>query len=139
MPVRSRSAVICWRLGWCWGVAVTLSPSMAIFPADGCSRKLRQRRKVLLPDPLRPIMTTTSRGITDSETPCKTCSSPNHLWSLSTVTIGSALISVRHPSLEPALQPGRNDRQKPVHRRRDQKHLHKLDVFARKPAGQKSD
>src|SRR5512143_827472 len=112
---------------------------MAIVPADGCSRKLRQRRNVLLPEPLRPIMTTTSRGITDSETPCKTCSIPNHLWSLSTVIIGSAFISVRHAAFQSALEPGRYDCQKPIHRRCDQEHLHKLDVLAGESAGQKRD
>ena len=36
--------------------------SISIVPADGSSRKFMQRKSVLLPEPLRPMMQTTSRG-----------------------------------------------------------------------------
>jgi hypothetical protein len=41
---------------------------------------LMQRRNVLFPDPLAPMIDTTSRGITSMEIPFSTSSDPNVLW-----------------------------------------------------------
>jgi hypothetical protein len=50
----------------------TDSPWMAMVPDVGRSRKFRQRRKVLLPEPLAPITLTTDPGATVSEMPRNT-------------------------------------------------------------------
>ena len=51
------------------------------YPDVGSSRKLMQRRRVLLPDPERPKMTTTSPRVTSRSTPFRTSLSPNDLRS----------------------------------------------------------
>src|SRR5947207_12146756 len=54
-------------------------PSNVMMPASGVSRPLRQRSSVLLPEPLRPMMATTSPASTASETPLSTSWAPNRL------------------------------------------------------------
>ncbi len=54
----------------------TVSPSTTICPAFGRSRKLMQRRNVLLPEPLAPMMLMTSPARADSDTPLSTSLSP---------------------------------------------------------------
>ncbi len=44
-------------------------PLSRILPACGCSSRLRQRRKVLLPEPLEPMMLITSPALADIDTP----------------------------------------------------------------------
>ncbi|MDI3515508.1 MAG: hypothetical protein PWP40_2737 [Rhodocyclaceae bacterium] len=52
------------------------SPATLMRPASGCSRKLMQRRKVLLPEPDEPMMVMTSPASADSDTPFSTSWSP---------------------------------------------------------------
>src|SRR5215217_6973582 len=47
-----------------------------------------QRRSVVLPDPLAPMMQTTSPGCTTKSTPLSTSRSPYRLWTSSMRTIG---------------------------------------------------
>ncbi|MNI89180.1 hypothetical protein D3C73_1465510 [compost metagenome] len=47
-------------------------PSRVMAPSLGCSRKLMQRRKVLLPEPLAPIRLMTSPVLALSDTPLST-------------------------------------------------------------------
>jgi hypothetical protein len=54
-----------------------LTPSISMTPAEGSSRKFRQRRNVLLPPPEGPMMTTTSAGATSRSTPWMTCRGQN--------------------------------------------------------------
>src|SRR5471030_976937 len=51
-----------------------------ILPAKGCSSRLMQRRKVLLPEPLEPMMLITSPALAASDTPLSTSFSPKRLW-----------------------------------------------------------
>jgi hypothetical protein len=80
IPARIR---ICWirarRSRVCFLVAETTIPSTSMVPRLGSSRKLMQRRNVLFPEPLRPMMHTTSLGLISSEIPSRTYSLPNHL------------------------------------------------------------
>src|SRR4030042_1554785 len=103
-------------------------------PEEGSSRKFKQRSKVLLPEPLRPIITSTSFGATENDTPLRTCRSPNHLCKLSTRIISLSLISVPHPFLKNAFRPGGDDGQQPVKYCGDDEHFHKLAVLAGKTA-----
>ncbi|EDT38488.1 hypothetical protein BamMEX5DRAFT_5744 [Burkholderia ambifaria MEX-5] len=60
---------------------------IVICPEHGCSRKLMQRRNVLLPEPLEPMMLITSPAFAFIDTPFNTSLSPNFLWRLSTVSL----------------------------------------------------
>src|SRR5512135_2456519 len=108
-------------------------------PADGSSRKLMQRSSVLLPEPLRPMMQTTSRGITSRHMSLRTCSMLNHLCSPSTWTTGSALIGFPHASLDPTLDPGRDYGKDPIRGGRDEEHFHVFAVAAGVPVRQERD
>ncbi len=54
----------------------TSSPSTKMRPAFGCSRKLMQRSKVLLPEPDEPMMLITSPAFAFSDTPLSTSLPP---------------------------------------------------------------
>ena len=55
-----------------------------------------QRRRVLLPEPLAPIMLTTFARCTSKETPLRTSSAPNFLWTSTTLMHGGSLIRGTH-------------------------------------------
>lgn len=65
--------------------SVRLNPSTIISPPVGFFRTLRHLRKVLLPEPLGPITTTTSLGFVRQSTPRKTSSLPKFLWRVTNV------------------------------------------------------
>ncbi|MCY1376264.1 hypothetical protein D9M69_637420 [compost metagenome] len=67
---------VAWRLPSRWRFIASGRPSQMISPALGRSSRFRQRRKVLLPDPLEPIRVITSPGLATSETPLSTWWSP---------------------------------------------------------------
>ena len=73
------------------GLAITL-PFMITRPSDGSSSSARQRRSVVLPEPLGPTMHTTSRSATASETRVSTWLEPNRLETLSAAMIGAPAI-----------------------------------------------
>ena len=50
------------------GVRSNSLPLNAIVPRSGCSSPLMQRRSVLFPEPLRPMIATTSPGSIESDT-----------------------------------------------------------------------
>ncbi len=54
------------------GTSFSSSPLSRILPACGCSSRFMQRRKVLLPEPLEPMMLITSPAFAASETPLST-------------------------------------------------------------------
>src|SRR5215211_5012386 len=88
-------------------------------PNDGSSRKLMQRSIVLFPDPLRPMMQTTSRGGTSIEIFLSTCRRPKYLSSLEILTIGwlsnaISAISFGEPRLDDALQVRQDKCHQPV-------------------------
>ena len=72
------------------GMAATRWTSIVTAPALGSSRKLRQRRNVLLPDPDRPRMAIVSRGQTVIEQPRSTWLVPKYFSMSVAYTIGSA-------------------------------------------------
>ena len=65
------------RGSWRWPLIFT--PSMRILPPSMGSSPLTQRRRVLLPDPLGPQITTTSARVTLRLTCFRTWFAPNHL------------------------------------------------------------
>src|SRR5262245_47816501 len=78
--------------------AESVSPRKVTVPVSAGARKFRQRRSVLLPDPLGPITTSTSPLRTPTSTSLSTCSSCvrprwNHLFSPSPRTISSLAAS----------------------------------------------
>ncbi|MCY1449662.1 hypothetical protein D9M71_664140 [compost metagenome] len=52
--------------------SLSCSPLSAMLPALGCSSRLMQRRKVLLPEPLEPMMLMTSPAFASRDTPLST-------------------------------------------------------------------
>src|SRR3984893_7571042 len=85
MPIRARAAAIS-RSGIRSRRPVpasmrypTGSPSMAIVPLSYSSSRLMQRSSVVLPEPLGPITTTTSPGVTASDTSRNTSTAPKRL------------------------------------------------------------
>src|SRR6516165_6481008 len=64
------------------------SPSTVIVPRSYSSSRLMQRNKVVLPEPLGPITTTTSPGLTVSETSRNTSTAPKRLCRPATSSIG---------------------------------------------------
>src|SRR5262245_18569789 len=66
MPIRRRTSRRARALA-----PVTGWPSTVIVPAVGSTRRLIERRNVVLPAPLRPMMTTNSAGCTVRSTPSK--------------------------------------------------------------------
>ena len=63
-----------------------------MLPLLGISRKLMQRRNVLLPEPEAPIIDTTSPSWAVSETPFNTSKTPKFLCKSSTTTAGWPLV-----------------------------------------------
>src|SRR6267143_501594 len=85
MPIRARAAAIS-RSGMRTRRPVRGStrypmgsPSMAIIPLSNSSSRLMQRSSVVLPEPLGPITTTTSPGVTASDTSRNTSTAPKRL------------------------------------------------------------
>src|SRR6185436_12482472 len=90
-------------------------PSTSMVPCEGSSRKLIQRSKVLLPDPLRPIRQTTSRGWISTEIFLSTCKRPKYLSRLETLTIGGmSAISSCQTSLDAALEKSEDQGHDPI-------------------------
>ncbi|MCY1427318.1 hypothetical protein D9M71_431590 [compost metagenome] len=54
------------------GTSFSSSPLRRILPAWGCSSRLMQRRKVLLPEPDEPMMLITSPALAARDTPFST-------------------------------------------------------------------
>src|SRR6185295_17192314 len=74
-----------------------------------------QRSNVLFPEPLRPIMHTTSRGATSIETCFRTCKRPKYLSSLVICTIGAiSAISPGKTAFDTTLQSCQNQRHDPI-------------------------
>src|SRR5688572_31731182 len=63
-------------------------PQTRIWPASMVSSRLMQRRAVLLPEPLRPMIATTDPGRTWNDTPSSTLTVPKRLHTASTSTMG---------------------------------------------------
>src|SRR6516165_10694134 len=64
------------------------SPSIVIVPRSYSSSRLMQRNSVVLPEPLGPITTTTSPGLTASETSRNTSTAPKRLRKPAISSIG---------------------------------------------------
>ena len=64
---------------WLSAFSLISSPLTRMMPLVGFSRQLMQRSSVDLPEPLPPMMATTSPSRADSDTPFSTCSWPNFL------------------------------------------------------------
>src|SRR4030065_157776 len=105
---------------------------MVIVPEEGSSRKFKQRSKVLLPEPLRPMITSTSLGVTEKDTPFRTCRSPNHLCKFSTWIISLSFIGMPHAFLQESFQPRRDNGQEPVKNCCNDEHFHEFAVLAGK-------
>src|SRR5512134_1896227 len=131
MPVFSRTSWINWRCAFPFSPASTLIPSTSIVPNEGSSRKLMQRSRVLFPEPLRPMMQTTSRGETSAEMPLRTCSRPKYLSRFETLTIGIILtIPPGKARLDDALNIGQDDGHDPVEDRRDDQRFQVVELSA---------
>src|SRR5918998_1757992 len=113
-------------------------PSTSTLPEVGSSRRLMHRSSVLLPEPERPKMTTTSPGVTSRLTPLRTSFSPNTLRTSRRLTIG-LLVPMRttvphvarlEPPLEPPLEVGEDARQDPVDEGGHHERLQVLEVLA---------
>src|ERR1700732_425804 len=72
------------------------SPFKKILPAFGCSRKLMQRRKVLFPEPLEPMMLITEPPFACRETPLSTSLFPYLLCRSSTTSVPSRIEKNHH-------------------------------------------
>ena len=77
MPSLERMRSICRRSAgtvWPWLSALSLisSPLTRMMPLVGFSRQLMQRKRVDLPEPLPPMMATTSPSRADKDTPFST-------------------------------------------------------------------
>src|SRR5690606_36628978 len=94
------------------GPAVTVRLSMQMVPSSGTSRNVMHRRGVDLPEPLGPMMTTTSPWATRRLMPRSTSWGPNRLRRLVTWTTGSDM--ARHSPLHPFLHKGKHGRHEPV-------------------------
>src|SRR6266851_1424042 len=70
------------------GVGANTLPSNSMVPLSGVSSPLMQRSSVLLPEPLRPMIATTSPGSTTSETSSRARCVPNRLEMLFNAKIG---------------------------------------------------
>src|SRR5215208_4888182 len=114
-------------------------PSTSTLPAVGSSRKLMHLRSVLLPDPERPKITTTSPSAMSKSMPFRTSFSPNTLRSPRRLTIerGSvpmraafSHVALREPPLQPPLEVGEDAGEYPVYYGRHHQRLEVLEVLA---------
>src|SRR5476649_696550 len=87
------------------GVEPKTSPSNSIVPRSGRSRPLMQRSSVLFPEPLRPMIATTSPGSIESDTSSSAWWLPNRLEMPFNAKSG----------IDPPLQSLRQQRQWPAH------------------------
>src|SRR5471032_2158625 len=103
------------------GVGAYASPSNSIVPLSGRSSPLMQRSSVLFPEPLRPMIATTSPGSIDSDTSSSAWWLPNRLEMPFNAKSG----------IDPPLQSLRQQRQRPSHheieRRDDRIDDHRLE------------
>src|SRR5512139_1087898 len=146
MPAFWRIPRTCLRCSAAVSLALISTPSISMLPADGSSRKLMQRRKVLFPPPEGPIITTTSRGATSRSTPLITCSAPKYLCKPLTLMIGSVIflspLTAGHVLLQPALEVLEDYCEDPVKGGGDDKGLHVAKVLAAdllRPVGELPD
>src|SRR5882672_7026482 len=72
-------------------LSITASPSTSIRPASTSIRPIRQRRRVVLPEPLAPMTTTISPRATSRETSSSTRTSPNRFVIAAMCTMGTVL------------------------------------------------
>src|SRR3954470_14011137 len=93
-------------------LASRLWPETSIRPDWINSSPLMQRSSVDLPEPLRPMIATTSPGSTLTSMPFSTSTAPKRLWTPSTCTTGIEL---------PFEAPGQQ-RDRPADREVDQRH-----------------
>src|SRR3989304_2071619 len=83
-------------------------------PPSTRSRWFMQRRKVVLPEPLGPMMTTTSPRATSMSTPRSTSSRPKRLWTSTARTIDSAIAPTFYaPPVRASNASAARDRQRP--------------------------
>ena len=73
-----------------FGFSRSSSPATTIRPRSGCSRRLMQRRKVLLPEPEAPRRAITSPLRAVTEMPFSTSIEPKLLWMFSATSAGAA-------------------------------------------------
>src|SRR3989337_803298 len=78
-----------------------------------------QRRKVVLPEPLGPMMTTASPRATSIETPRSTSSRPKRLWTSTARNMGSAIAPIFYapPARASNTTPATHERQRPREQR----------------------
>src|SRR3990172_2005720 len=88
-------------------------------PPSTRSRWFMQRRKVVLPEPLGPMMTTTSPRATSMSTPRSTSSRPKRLWTSTARTIDSAIAPTFYaaPERSSNAAPAPHERQRPREQR----------------------
>src|SRR5919108_1403212 len=115
MPVFKRTSWTSWRCSLPFTLVSTFTPSTSIVPNEGSSRKLMQRSKVLLPDPLRPMIQTTSRGATSTEICFSTCKRPKYFSRLEILTMGAiSAVSSGKACLDNPLNIRQNDGHHPI-------------------------
>src|SRR4030095_5924138 len=115
MPVFRRTLWTSSRRSFPFALTSTFRPSTSIDPKEGSSRKLIHRNSVLLPEPLRPIIHTTSRGATSTEICFSTCKRPKYLSRLEIRTMGTILsVSFSETAFDDPLNVGQDDRHHPV-------------------------
>ena len=105
MPTSSRKRLSA-RSPSMWPASVNTRPQISTLPLSAGSSPLQQRKKVLLPEPLGPIITTTSDGCTSRSIPCSTRCSPNDLRKPRMLTIGSCVFIEPYPLHEDVAQYG---------------------------------
>src|SRR5215207_1643179 len=115
MPVFRRTSWTSSRRSFPFAAASTFSPSTSMEPKDGSSRKLMHRNNVLLPEPLRPMIHTSSRGATSTEICFSTCKRPKYLSRLEIRTMGAILsVSSGETAFDDALHIGQDNCHNPV-------------------------
>ena len=76
MPMSARTVRAARRMAASGAGADMVAPLMTMRPADGCSRRAKQRRRVVLPDPEGPTTQITSRSMTGRVTFFRTWFAP---------------------------------------------------------------